>query len=301
MRLWGSFLVLIGAVCYGAQAPLVKLAYEHGLTTWQIVLMEYLTASIFFFGIVFVIDRKSLLQLNRIAIIKLFTLAILGPGLTSVFYYLTLALMPASVSVIFLFQYMLFILLFEKIFNKARLRKNQIISIVLIFIGTFFAVELFTDPIGDIHPLGIIFGVLAAFTYAIFIFFTDKTGNISSPWVRSAVISLSITLFVLPLIALMGEGNETASINELIKWGILIGFVGQMIPLIAFNFGVPIIKSQLSSILGAMELPGAIIFSMVLIQENISGMQWIGIVIITIAIVIAEINFTESEGLLEGG
>lgn len=293
MKKISVFLVLLGAICYGAQSSIVKILYDYGLTMWQVLLLEYTLGSIIFLLYVLVKERKAFFSLTWMEIVKLSLLAILGPGLTSVFYYLALTYLPASLGVIFLFQYLLFIILFEKIFNRSVLSLLQVAAVMLIFLGTFLAVDGFSINVSSLHWKGAIFGVLSAFTYAIFLFFTKKVSTISTPVVRSTIVAVSIMIAAM-LIKNPIEvfSNIEPSISTFLLLGIIVTLMGQVIPLIAFNIGVPNVGSQLASILGAVELLAAIIFSSILLAEQIKMTQWFGIILITLAIIVSEIKFT---------
>lgn len=286
-----GLLVLIGSVCYGIQSSLVKILYSYGITMWQVLLLEYMLGSAIFLTYVFIRERKELFSLSFSSIFKLFILAILGPGLTSVFYYLALSYLPASLGVVFLFQYLIFIVIFNKLLNKAPISLFQVMAMILIFLGTLLAVDLFSIDLQGFEWKGAFFGVLAALSYAIFLFFTEETSHISTPAVRSAIIATSIMIAAFIVKNPLEVFSQIeVSLSTFILLGLLITLIGQVIPLIAFNIGVPKIGSQLAGIISSFELPAAILFASVLLKEKMELTQWIGIILITIAIVVSELK-----------
>jgi drug/metabolite transporter (DMT)-like permease len=57
-----------------------------------------------------------------------------------------------------------------------------------------------------------------------------------------------------------------------------------VVPVICFSIGVPKVGTGLGTILGAAELPTAIIASITLAHEVVSPLQWLGIVCILLGI-----------------
>ena len=76
--------------------------------------------------------------------------------------------------------------------------------------------------------------------------------------------------------------------SELLLWGLLLGFLGQVVPTIAFNIGIPRIGSTLAAMLGSVELPVAIVAAYLIIAEPVNGLQWVGMGLILVGILISE-------------
>lgn len=55
-----------------------------------------------------------------------------------------------------------------------------------------------------------------------------------------------------------------------------------------FNIGVPRIGAGMASILGAAELPTAVLAPSLFLQESVSLLQWLGVLIILFGIVLPE-------------
>ena len=68
------------------------------------------------------------------------------------------------------------------------------------------------------------------------------------------------------------------------KYAFFLGLFGVVVPVICFSIGVPKVGTGLGTILGAAELPTAIIASITLVHEVVTFMQWIGIIVILLGI-----------------
>jgi drug/metabolite transporter (DMT)-like permease len=78
------------------------------------------------------------------------------------------------------------------------------------------------------------------------------------------------------------------------KWGIVLALFGTIIPPLLFNLGFPLTGIGLGSIVSALELPVSVLMAYFLLNENINTWQWIGIVLIILAIVIMNINYKKN-------
>ncbi len=75
------------------------------------------------------------------------------------------------------------------------------------------------------------------------------------------------------------------------KWGIILALFGTIIPPLLFNAGFPLTGIGLGSIVSALELPVSVLMAYFLLNEKVILLQWIGIVLIILAIVIMNVNF----------
>ena len=138
----------------------------------------------------------------------------------------------------------------------------------------------------ELSILGILYGLLSALTYSIFLFFTGQVVSTLSPLMNSAIMltaALPVMYMLYPPTVFVHENG-----GMLLLWGLLLGFLGQAVPTVSFNIGIPKIGSTLAAMLGSVELPVAILAAYLLIGEPISGLQWGGMALILGGIIISE-------------
>jgi len=71
-----------------------------------------------------------------------------------------------------------------------------------------------------------------------------------------------------------------------LKWGIFLGFFGTILPPVLFNKGFPELGTGLGSIIAALEIPVSVFSAYLILQEEISALQWLGIAIILCSVVL---------------
>ena len=71
-----------------------------------------------------------------------------------------------------------------------------------------------------------------------------------------------------------------AMMDGLLKYSLIAGLCASVIPPLFFNIGMPKIGSGLGTILSASELPMAVLMSALVLNETVTGVRWIGVMII---------------------
>ncbi|MDV7401220.1 EamA family transporter, partial [Arthrospira platensis SPKY1] len=69
------------------------------------------------------------------------------------------------------------------------------------------------------------------------------------------------------------------------KWGILLALFGTILPPMLLNAGFPHTGISLGSIVASIELPVSVLMAYVLLSEVVLWSQWMGIILILLAIV----------------
>jgi drug/metabolite transporter (DMT)-like permease len=64
----------------------------------------------------------------------------------------------------------------------------------------------------------------------------------------------------------------------------MLGLFGACLPPLLFALGMPKVDPGIGSILGAAELPTAVICSGIFLHESISPLQWTGLILIFVGI-----------------
>lgn len=154
------------------------------------------------------------------------------------------------------------------------------ISLIILVAGTIPAAGLIDVDLSQIPIKGWLWGLAAALCYSLFLFVNGKaTAGITSSY-RLVLVSffafLMSTVFQSPEII----WNGTLFNEGLWIYGLALGLFGLIIPVLLFTIAVPKVGLGMSSILSAIELPIAVMVSVILLSETVTSLQIVGIVII---------------------
>ena len=286
----GILLVLFGACSFGILSTFVKLAYADGYS------LSDVTGTQAFFGAIllwlfYFIQRKANQKVYPKSATHWFKLLAAGSftGLVSMFYYQCVKLVPASLAIILLMQFVWISVLLELLIYGKKPGKMQILAIAVILFGTVLASGFIEANANGINLEGIIFGMLAALCYALFLMLNGKLGNDYPPLKKSALMitGACILIFIALPPTFLINGALTGS---LLKWGIILAVFGTFIPPVCFAAGIPKIGLTLSSILSSVELPVAVMMSSLVLHEEVNLIRWLGVIIILSALIIPNLE-----------
>ncbi|MDR7240196.1 EamA family transporter [Neobacillus drentensis] len=276
MKTWQyALIVFLGGCCYGVLSTFVKLAYSAGFTVTQVTGSQYLVGTLLIW-VVALFSKKKKLTLPKIGKLLLSGIPL---GLTGVFYYQSLQTLDASLAIIFLFQFVWIGTFFEWIVYKKIPSNGKIVSIGILIIGSILAAGIIAEGGVEISWRGTVWGLLSALTYTALIFVSGSVEKDTPPVQKSALLStgglITVFLFFTPtdlihLPVLMGVA----------PYGLFLGLFGVALPPLLFSIGMKHIGPGLGTILTASELPVAVILSSLVLAEDVSLSQWLGVVLI---------------------
>jgi drug/metabolite transporter (DMT)-like permease len=290
----GVVLVALGATSYGMLATFVKLAYKEGFTTAEV------TSSQFIYGIIGILfinlfqrikNNNSATKANSKNILHLM-IAGTSMGMTSVFYYLAVKYIPVSIGIVLLMQTVWMGVLLEWFLDKKAPSIQKTLAVLVVIIGTAFAINIFKINFNDTTidwTKGLFWGLLAAASFTTTMFTANKVALGISSAQRSLFMLLGGAIIVFGF----GLYTQTTEFNFEIftKWGIVLALFGTIIPPMLLNAGFPLTGIGLGSIVSSLELPVSVLMAYFLLNEELQLIQWIGILLIILAIVIMNIQF----------
>lgn len=291
----GVFLVGLGATSYGMLATFVKLAYadvsSQGLhyTPAEVISAQFVIGILVVLGINMVQKSRKGNTLVKASAVDIKKLLILGTstGLTSIFYYLAVKYIPVSIGIVLLMQTVWMGVVLEMVLDKKRPSNIKIVSVFVVLFGTALATKLFSGEF-ELDWRGIVLGLLAAASFTTTMYAANKVATSVSSAQRSLYMLLGGAVVVL-FFALFTQ-HTPFNFDIFYKWGILIALFGTVIPPMLLNAGFPLTGIGLGSIVSALELPVSVMMAYVLLNETVVFSQWIGIILIILAIVMMNVS-----------
>lgn len=289
----GVFLVGLGATSYGMLATFVKLAYEENFTTAEV------TTAQFVLGImgVLIINSFQRAKNNNTAQKatkkNIFQLMLAGTslGMTSVFYYLCVRYIDVSIAIVLLMQTVWMGVVLETILDKKLPSLQKIIAVIIVLIGTILATNLIKSEV-ELNWTGIFWGLLAAASFTTTMFTANRVAIGISSAQRSLYMLFGGAIIVFGFA--LATQNTPFNYEIFMKWGIVLALFGTIIPPMLLNAGFPDTGIGLGSIVASIELPVSVLMAYCILSEKVNTMQWFGILLIVIAIIIMNINFKKT-------
>jgi len=283
-----SFLVFLGAASYGILSTIAKLSYAAGFSAADATSGQMVLGLLMLWVIVFFLEkRKSTVKATKSEAINLMLMGV-PMALTSVFYYQSVQLLPASIAILLLFQFTWIGILFEAISKKEIPSIAKIVSAIFLMGGTVMASGVLSTGIEGFSTKGIIYGLLASVSYALFIFFNGKTKIKVSSAKKTAWMLTGATILVVVIYPPVFIYNGAIAQGYLL-YGLPLALFGAVIPPFLFAVGIPKIGVGLSSIISATELPVAVLASSIVLGEMVTSSQWTGVLVILSSMIIPNV------------
>lgn len=274
-----SLYVFLGACSFGILSTIVKIAYQEGFTLQDALGGQYGVGWIIMLILMLIFSRQRVkfMQFVRLAGVGVCTC------LTGIMYYFSLQSIPASIAVILLFQFTWMGVVIEAVVTRKWPSRATMWSVIILFVGTILAGGILTGYDFNINLKGLLFGLGSAVMMALFVFFSGRVETHLPIITRSFYVSTGS--FLLMLMMVTPKKFITIAMNEGVwSYGLILGVFGAVLPVLLFGLGAPKISPGLASILSAGELPVAVTASVFVLHEQVTWLQWLGVIVILLGI-----------------
>ena len=182
--------------------------------------------------------------------------------------------------------------LLEWFLDKKLPSTQKIVSVIIVLLGTFLATKLYEFNV-KLDWRGIFWGILAAASFTTTMFTANKVALGISSAQRSLYMLLGGAVIVFTFSAFTQVGSLNLDIFK--NYGLFLALFGTIIPPMLLNAGFPKTGLGLGSIVASLELPVSVMMAYLILKEEVVIWQWFGILLIILAIVIMNINFSKKK------
>lgn len=282
----GVTYIAISAICWGFHGVMIKYALGLGASFMQIFLVEVLFAFIFFsfFWPIFFkkIRPQGFSQWFRLILIGLATIGV------GYFLFLSYSLGPVAIPATLMFLYLPIVYGFSIFSKHQRLSLIKTAAIIFVLIGATLTTQIFSTFRETDFLASVITATCASFCYAIVFILTPNIGKYASAEFRSFTVSgigcLGCMLILLCEPSLWHDLGDNSL--RFYIFAILLGVVGQTLPVICLMKGLPITGSSLGGVVASIELPIAVFSAFILLGESLTQSKLFGVLLVLLGIII---------------
>ncbi|MFK8067600.1 MAG: DMT family transporter [Gammaproteobacteria bacterium] len=293
----GLIFVLIGAICFSAKAIFIKLAYAYGahVDALSLIMLRMVIALPFFLLVAFInqqsSEQTSISMKEWIAIIFL---GIIGYYLASLFDFMGLELISAGLERIILFLYPTFVVLLSAVFLKRKINRLEIFALLLSYAGITFVVIDQIEENSEGMIRGIIYIVISAFTFAIFLMGSgEMTKRIGAT--RFTAYAMSISCFVTIMHYCFSYGFSAPEFEiDVYYLAFLIAIISTVIPAFLMNAGIRRVGASKASIISSIGPISTLFMAYVFLGEQITFIQMVGTVLVILGVCFVSRSKTNS-------
>ncbi len=280
----GSAYVLLSGLLYGLIGYFGVSITQHNLSINNMLFWRFLIAC--FAILVIILIRKNSYKINYSHMLKSFIYGALFYSGGAAIYFYAAKYIGTGLSMTIFFIYPTIIILFNWLKTKQKLNKIYCIAIIFSLIGMLLLIDRnkFTF---DLY--GIILAIISAISYAIYIICSKQQLETLPPLISTLMVSLgSCTLFF--IISLIEEGQFIIPSSTAWPYIIGMGIICTALPILLLLEGLKYISSEKTAILSVLEPVAVVIFGILLLNEKISLLQTIGVLVMLSSAVIIQFN-----------
>lgn len=270
MKLRGINAALLSAMFLGMAPVFGKAAMgADRFSPFAVVAIRTSLAALLLVLVFALVNRRALYIYPAALYMTMFAGAINGIG--SIFYYIGLSKLNASVAQLLYSLYPFFVAFWLQLDRQPPSR----LTLVRIGLAIFSVYFLTQGTTGAIDPLGAIFMLIAAALYALHLPINQRALYDVPPPTVTVYTLLAMSAIVVPAYFIFDGSAPGPSAN----WAPVLLLTGvTFFSRLTLFFGVKHIGGMQTALLGLAELIVAIVLSHLLLGENFTWLQWIGIV-----------------------
>ncbi|MET3683270.1 drug/metabolite transporter (DMT)-like permease [Alkalibacillus flavidus] len=282
-------MVTLGAVFWGLTGLFVQNLYATGFTPWQVVTLRLTFSSLILLAMLALLAR-SYLKIRLKDIPYFIALGVFSISLFNWFYFQVIDLATLAVAVVFVYTSPVFAAIIAKTLFNEPLTKPKLAAIMLTILGSAFAIEFL--PLGEfaLTIQTILFGLLAGFFCSTYSLLGKNVSRWYHPFTITFYAMASGAVFLIPT---SGIWNNANAFTDGSVWLNILGIVAisTIAAYLLYTMGLSYIESSKAAILSSVEIIIAVMVSVVVFNETLTGYQLLGFVLLFASLFLTVFKF----------
>ena len=282
MKHKGVICGILAAVCYGTNPFGALPLYEEGVNTASVLFYRF-SMAVVILGIMLVVERKSF-NINKQELKVLTSLGILF-AISSITYYQSFKYMDAGIASTILFVYPVMVAVIMAVCFREQVTLSTVSAILLALIGIGLLYRGDTDV--SLSTLGIIFVMLSALSYAVYIVIVNQSS------IRMSSLKLTFYVLLFCMMALLAYSFTSTDLHLQLPpsprawfFACWLGIVPTILSLVLMTIAVHEIGATPTAIMGALEPLTAVAIGVIVFGESLTFQLTIGIILILSAVLL---------------
>ena len=294
----GYFLVLLATLGFSFKAVLVKIAYRYGVDAMTLMLMRIFISMPFFLATLYIMEGKRALKVAPADLAIFAFMGIGGIGCAMFFSFCSIELIDASLSTLVVFTYPAITLLMLIIFLNEKATAPKLFSALMTFLGLILVVRVDKAELLAVNGKGILFGLIAAFSFASYNVLSERALKNISP---VKVVTYCMIFLVVFFGTFFGDRTYPRA-PEVWFIATVLGIFSGYIPFLFYNYGVKKIGAGKSVIVSSLGPVFTVLLAFIFLNERLDMVQIAGMTMIVLGVMALKFQnpkiVAESEGEL---
>ena len=288
-NLIGALYMFLGAILFSTKAIFVKLAYQYDVDSVSLLTLRMVFALPFYVVIAWWSFSTTPLE-TPLKIRDFAAIAFLGIGgyyLASLFDFIGLQYISASMERLILFAYPTLVVFLSAIVLKKPIGSIQFIALIITYLGitlTFYE-KAFVEQ-SQQFLWGAFWVFIAALTYAIYIVGSGQWLPRLGTWRFTSLAMIASAFAILCHHGLTRQWQLAHFERPVYYYTIAMATIATVIPSFLISAGIKLIGANNASIIGSVGPVSTIILAYIFLNERLSLLQFLGTLIVILGVLI---------------
>lgn len=276
-RALGVGLALLSAGSFGVMPVLTKVVYDDGADVFGVLSVRFTVAA----GVLLALAllRGEALPRGR-TLLALMLLGGVGYVVESLCYFLALERISAGLTALLLYFYPAVVVLLTAVLVRRLPRPTALACVAVATVGT----ALTLGPLGGGQLTGVLLGLAAAGTYALYIVLSSRVTSGTGPFATSAVVMGSCAL-VYDLLAVSTGADLPRRASAWLAL-LLVALVGTVVAVAAFFAALERLGPADTSVISTFEPVVSVAVAAAALGERLGPLQVAGGVLVVLAVLV---------------
>lgn len=286
----GYLLIALAGTLWGTGGTFVHFLRDAGAHSELASLLGHMFALLPLLLFILLKEGASGLKISRRGLFYAVVMGVVGKAFFILAFNQTLTLIGSSTGTIVLYTSPIFTAILSMIVLKERLKFHQIVALALNLLASVLVVTAGNFTTLTISRIGLAFGILSAFLYALNTLLGKLSAGPDKPVTMTFYMLLFSTLTMLP-VAQPWQYLEIILSPAVLFWGILYAVLTGFIANLAYISGLnkPIQASRVP-IVASLEVVVACLLGVVVLGEPLNVFSLLGILILLFSIVLMNLE-----------
>lgn len=287
----GTVFIILAGILWGMMGIFVRGLSGCDLTSLEICAVR-MSLSTIIVAILLLIYKRKLFAIRFKDLWCFFGTGVLSLTMFGYCYFTTIQMTSLSLAAVLLYTSPIFVLILSAILFKEKITSLKIICIVIAVTGCIFVTGILNGG-GNITTVGLLFGLMSGFGYALYSIFSRFAINRGYDPLTITFYSFlfsGVTLLLLASPTAIVKKLVAANVTVNMSYAIGIAMVTTILPYILYTYGLTKVENSKAAVYACIEPIMATVVGFVIFKEVLNIFEIIGILLVLAAIVLLNSN-----------
>lgn len=263
----GTLYTLASAACFGSMAIFGRKAYASGVDVPSLLLLRFTIAAALMWGLLF---ARGLKLPRGKGLVMLVIMGAVGYAGQAFSFFTALTMASAGLVSLLLYLYPAIVAILSRVVFRHPLSRLQVGAVAIALLGSVLTI----GKAGDGKPLGICFGLLAAFIYSAYILAGSRFPADVTPTASTAVITTSAAATFAGIVACKGFHPPTTGSGWVVV--VSIAIICTVMAILFFFEGLERVGPVRASVYSTIEPVFTVALAVFVLGEKVTLLRVLG-------------------------